>query len=184
MDERVIELYFNWLLDLICDTQKQRISYSKLLIKLYNTEFEWINDRDANSADYGIDLRNRFCYEYCYNHYICEETLVGPCNILELLVSLSLKCDDIMAENHEEGLGKWFWMMIDNLQLNSETDKNIDFKYVEHRLEVFMKRKYNPDGTGGGLFCIKNTAEDLRKVDLWYQLCWFLDDILGFNERR
>ena len=41
-------------------------------------------------------------------------------------------------------------------------------------IKRFLDRDYEPNGKGG-LFTIKNCRQDLRKVEIWYQLCWYLD---------
>ena len=43
-------------------------------------------------------------------------------------------------------------------------------------MQKFNRREYSPDGRGG-LFVVRNTSEDLRDVDIWSQLCWYLDNI-------
>ena len=66
--------------------------------------------------------------------------------------------------------------MIRNLGLGSMTDVNFDDDYVKDRIEIFLYREYEPDGKGG-LFTIKNCDIDLRTVEIWTQLCWYIDSI-------
>lgn len=73
--------------------------------------------------------------------------------------------------------GQWFWGMIKNLGLGSMTDARFDEEYVESVIERFLNREYEPDGRGG-LFRIRNCTEDLRNVEIWYQMCWYLDTIV------
>ena len=42
--------------------------------------------------------------------------------------------------------------------------------------DSFMDRQYEANGEGG-LFTIRNVGVDLTKVDIWTQLCWYLDSI-------
>lgn len=72
--------------------------------------------------------------------------------------------------------GQWFWGMIVNLGLGSMTDDLYDEKLVETAINRLLDRRYAPDGTGG-LFTVKNCDRDLRKVEIWYQLCWYLNSI-------
>ena len=54
------------------------------------------------------------------------------------------------------------------------TDDIYDRDLVKHKLDIFLHREYEPDGKGG-LFYIRDCAEDLREVEIWAQLCWYLD---------
>ena len=40
-----------------------------------------------------------------------------------------------------------------------------------------MNRTYSPDGDGG-LFTVRNCDRDLRNVEIWIQMCWYLDTIV------
>ena len=60
-----------------------------------------------------------------------------------------------------------------------QTSTNAKFARTLYALQVANSavREYAPDGRGG-LFTIRNCEEDLRKVEIWYQLCWYLDTII------
>ena len=72
---------------------------------------------------------------------------------------------------------QWFWTMITNLGLGDMYDSRFDRRYVKKVVDKFLNREYSPDGDGG-LFRIRNCDEDLRTVEIWTQLCWYLDSIL------
>lgn len=69
---------------------------------------------------------------------------------------------------------QWFWSMIKTLGLRSMTDDKFDDEYVSSVIDRFLNREYAPNGDGG-LFKINNCKYDLREVEIWYQLCWYLD---------
>ena len=56
------------------------------------------------------------------------------------------------------------------------TDDNYDRRYVQFVLNQFMRNDYEPDGRGG-LFTINGSKDDLRNVEIWVQLLWYLDTI-------
>ena len=56
-------------------------------------------------------------------------------------------------------------------------DNNFDERYTQNVIDIFMSRNYSPDGEGG-LFTIKGCDRDLRTVEIWYQLCWYLNTLL------
>ena len=69
---------------------------------------------------------------------------------------------------------QWFWEMIVNLGLGGMMDDIFDVEHVEYIVDRFLNREYEPNGRGG-LFFIRNCKYDLRRVEIWYQLCWYLD---------
>ena len=56
-------------------------------------------------------------------------------------------------------------------------DTRFDRPYVNSVVKKFLKRDYEPNGQGG-LFTIKKCRDDLRDVEIWYQMCWYLDSIV------
>ena len=72
--------------------------------------------------------------------------------------------------------GQWFWNMVVSLGLGDQMDNRYDKRYVEDTLRCFLDRRYKPNGQGG-LFTIRNCDRDLRKVEIFHQLCWYLGTI-------
>jgi hypothetical protein len=73
--------------------------------------------------------------------------------------------------------GQWFWTMINNLNLSSMSDERFDGEYVDEVISIFLNREYQEDGEGG-LFTIEDCEYDMRTVEIWYQLCWYLNTII------
>lgn len=168
----IINEYFEWMCNLVCG---DRDNYRKLFMALHNTEFTYLIDMDENRAEDGMDLRWRFVLERGYeDHY---SALVGPCSVLEMMVALAIRCEDVMDDpDIGNRTDKWFWTMIFNLGLDSMDDERFDRDYVSERIDIFLNREYASNGEGG-LFVIEG-CEDLRDVEIWYQLCWYMDSIL------
>lgn len=173
--------YFKWLVKKISVKSSSRsVSYSKLLQFLHTVEFRWSIDRDENRAEDGIDMRWRFAV-----YKGCEEDpdeilsiLQGPCSVLEMMVALSIQCEDIMDDpTIGDRTPQWFWHMITNLGLGSMHDDNFDKEYTMGILDRFMDRRYEPNGRGG-LFRLRSCRKDLRDVEIWYQMCWYLDSMV------
>ena len=72
--------------------------------------------------------------------------------------------------------GQWFWGMMRSLGLSSMLDHIYDAEKVDKILDVFLNRCYEPNGAGG-LFTIRGCKKDLRYVEIWYQLMWYLNTI-------
>ena len=173
------DIYFEWMCDLVCGSRfSKTTSYKKLLKYLHLTDFEYIILKDGNRAEDGIDLRYRFAYEHS-RIKDAESYLQGPCSILEMMVALSIRCEENIMDDPSIGnrTGQWFWGMINSLGLSSMSDDRFDKRYVDHVIERFLSRKYSPNGKGG-LFTINNCDQDLRDVEIWYQLCWYLNGIV------
>ncbi len=167
--------YFEWMLDMMCRNRYEKVSFRKLLMFLHDTEFIYSIRRDRNRASDGVKLRRRFGLSIGYDDI--DDLLEGPCSVLEMMVALAIRCEDFMDDDAKgDRTGQWFWQMIVNLGLGGMTDDRFDRRYVQNTVDRFLDRDYEPDGRGG-LFRIRNCDRDLRDVEIWYQLCWYLDSI-------
>ena len=166
--------YYYWLCDII-NVDQYNVSYWLLIKKLQDTEFIDKVPNDDNRIDDGKKLRDIFADETGYTNYTF---LDGPCSMLEMLIGLSIRIEDIL-EDCEEGdrTRVWFWEMIKNLGL----DKYDDESYFDHGgsdaiveiLDKLINRKYGRNGNGG-LFPLKDAKKDQRNVEIWYQMCAYL----------
>ena len=175
-------LYFDWIYQLVC--KGRRKPYRKLLMFLHSVEFIYSLPMDENRAEDGVDLRYRFGYEQKIERrdikkYLCNR----PCSVLEMMVALAMKCEEHIMANPEFGdrLDKWFWIMISNLGLLSMNDSRFDKDHALKIIDIFLNREYSRNGEGG-LFIIQNPRRDLRNVEIWYQMCWYLNEFLKNNE--
>ncbi len=175
MRDDISNEYFKWLYDLVCsDRYSEHISYRKLLMYLHSTPFVYSIQNDDNRAADGVDMRYRFT-----NNGDLPKELCGPCSVLEMMIALAVRCEETIANDTDYGdrTGQWFWGMIVNLGLGSMTDEYFDKSYVKDAVDRFLNREYEPNGKGG-LFTIRDCNRDLRTVEIWYQLCWYLNTIL------
>lgn len=176
----VINLYFEWLFNLVCGMRFAKdISFRKLITHLHNTEFRYSIPNDENRAREGINLRYRFAIRMPdIPEYEILDILAGPCSVFEMMVALAIYCEEHIMDIPQYGdrTGQWFWDMVVNLGLGDQMDDRFDRRYVEHVLQRFLNREYEPNGQGG-LFTIRNCDRDLRKVEIFYQLCWYLNTI-------
>lgn len=172
--------YFEWMYQLVFyDRFLKGLSYRKVLERLREIQFRYILPMDGNRDEDGIDLRYRFGYDHGIEDPIIASYLDDrPCSVLEMMIALSVRCEENIMENPDIGnrTGLWFWKMITNLGLGKMDDTRYNQEYVDSVVSIFLERKYNPDGKGG-LFVVKKSKYDLRTVEIWYQMCWYLDDI-------
>lgn len=174
--DRINNEYFEYLYELI-DAKRfsKRVSYRKLLMHLHDIEFTWFVPFDDNRADDGIQLRRRFAL--ARNDMTVVDYLSGPCSVLEMMVALAVRCETFMDDtSYGDRTGQWFWGMIHNLGLSPMIDSKFDKDFTDDIIARLLNREYEPDGTGG-LFTIRRCDRDLRTVEIWRQLSWYLDSI-------
>lgn len=170
--------YFEWLYNLVSQKRfSEGISHRELLMYLHRTEFIFLIPMDVNRAEDGVTLRYRFSVEYGLRNI--PTCLNGPCSVLEMMVALAIKCEEEIMDDANIGdrTAQWFWDMIVNLGLGGMPDGRFDTRLAKHVITRFLNREYDPDGRGG-LFYIKNCKYDLRTVEIWHQMCWYLDSII------
>lgn len=169
--------YFDWLCALVPpERHGHKVSY-KMLRLLFDTDFTYAIENDKNRAADGVYLRYRFAIDFGYGDV--EPYLNGPCTVLEMMVALAVRCEEHIMDDPDMGnrTGHWFWSMIDSMGLGYVRDSSFRVYAVEEAVDRFLNRDYEPNGKGG-LFTIKNCRYDLRDVEIWYQMCWYLDEIL------
>lgn len=175
--DQINEEYFEWMYTLVCGHRyAKQISYRKLLTYLHDTEFIFSLGMDENRAHDGINLRDRFA-----RANDTEDLLIylgGPCSVLEMIIALAIRIEEDMMDDPELGdrTGQWFWGMIANLGLGPMTDDRFDKNYVSDAISKFLDRDYEPNGRGG-LFRVRHCDIDMRNVEIWHQMCLYLDEI-------
>lgn len=181
MRSQISNDYFEWLSNIVCGQRfAPQISYRRLLEHLHCIEFHYLIPRDRNRAEDGVEMRYRFALERGYedSSEVITDALDGPCSVFEMLVALAIRCEEDIMDDPGFGsrIGQWFWGMIRNLGLSTMRDDKFDEQFVNDVITRFLNREYEPDGRGG-LFTVRHCDRDLRDVEIWHQLCWYLDSI-------
>lgn len=178
MSNRIYDEYVEWLINSVCEGRYYKPRYNKLLMRLQNTEFRYSIPRDQNRAEQGEDLRYRFALSKGYDIPTTVSDLGNPCSLLEMMIALAIQCEENLMDDPRYGdrRQQWFWNMVATLGLGPMTDEMYDEQYVTMVIERFLNREYEPDGKGG-LFRIRDCEYDLRDVELWYQMCWYMNTI-------
>jgi hypothetical protein len=164
------DVYFEVLCGLIgLEAPVEKCGYFELLYQLYRTEFYYSVPNDSNRALDGIRLRDKYGFP----------SVNSPCNLFEMFLALSIRLDEDILYNPENGdrSKDWFWMMMTNLGLNKFKDRSFrsgwEYIDVDSICNKFMERDYSYDGLGG-LFPLKEAKKDQREVEIWYQLSTYL----------
>lgn len=158
--------YFEWLVSQINVTRTNR-TYEGVFRWMYHREFVWLVPNDDNRIGDAIDLRKEFWGE---SHAMLD---VGA-SILEVLVALSRRAAWVISDIEAPD---WAWIFVKNLRLDRYSDPLTSRKdrRIEEILEAFVWRNYAPNGDGG-LFPLKETELDQRKVELWYQMHAYINE--------
>lgn len=180
MSIRIKNEYMLWLMRMVNTKEHRSNQYKKLFNKLYDRQFHVINAFDENRVMDGEDMRYRFGDEMGYpNPEITESIDDRPCSILELMIALAYRMENQFAYDPQYGdrTGFWFWEMVNSLGLINMTDDSFDERYVNTVIDQFISLDYKPNGEGG-LFTIKDPKKDYREVQIWYQMCEYLNQLL------
>ena len=170
--------YFDWMYQLVFDSKYYPgRSYRKLFNYLNNIDFVYSHPMDSNRVEDGIDLRYRFGYDAGVSDTVVASYLDDhPCSVFEMMVALALRTEEAIMFDPSEGdrTAIWFKRMLENLNLADMSDAHFNQGFVDDVIFRFLNRDYLPNGAGG-LFYIEDCTEDLRTVEIWCQLCWYLD---------
>lgn len=185
MKHSIYKKDFNWLysdFDEINEAQEVLIDELNKIQFVYKPSIVRDSDRIAD----GRDLRDKFLMEHRYpGNFRAKYLDYMPISVLEVFVALSYRCDtDIQGDPDYPGLTAplWFWSMIKNLDIfgSGVTDEASLRRSIDYKIDQFMDRKYSYYGDGGP-FPVDQIHKDLRKVDLWMQMNWWLTENFGPN---
>lgn len=171
-------MYHDWLCDLVSDGFDFKNNYSMLLKALDSKSFTYIHPMDSNRYADGVDMRYRFGDEYNIpDSVICEELDIRDCSVLEMMVALSVRCEEAIMHDPDKGdtTHIWFQTMLKNLGIICFTDSSFDAHRVDYAIDRFLDRRYDSHGDGG-LFYVQDPPDDMRNIDIWYQMCHYLNE--------
>lgn len=171
--------YLKWLLDKVSLNVRWENRYSLLMESLSECEFKVLVDRDENLIAHSEDLREDYEDE-------TGEIVEGPVSLLEVMVVLCIKAEDIMQSFDGIDCERWFDAMLVSSQLiGYDNDHFVNRIDIVERIEAIVDRKYFRDGYGG-LFYIPIIRKDidLREIELWYQLLWYIDYVIDVVEKE
>lgn len=166
-------LYLNWLKNMVFAYKE--CEYSRLMELLYSIPFYSVIEMDANRAEDGIALRYRFGYENDISRDEINDEFVQPCSVLEVMIALCVRCAErIIDEDVPDCINSLFCEMLTSLGVSGHTDEMIDIREVQSIVKDFLDRDYCRNGKGG-LFTV-NCTEDLRTMEIWYQMCMYINE--------
>ena len=167
--------YLNWMISKVEKDAPKDISFSKLLLHLNNIPFVYSNPLDSNRESDGLNMRWKFSCETGIPIDFVRHSVSGNCSFLEMMVALAIRMESIM-DNPAKGdrTSQWFWQMISNLGLGGLYNANYDENIVNNIINNFNNHTFSQDGKGS-LFYMRYCDVDMRFVDIWTAMCWYLD---------
>lgn len=178
--EHLHDIYWRWLCELVGATTPYDDSYFILLKKLYNFPFEWHVPNDDNRISEGLRIREAFVDDHDLGDKELDILNEHRCSFLEVIISLAIHMDDLLTDfDAMPEVGSYFWELLENVGLTRFTDD--EFYYKGGNFEVsriilnILTRDYGRNGEGG-LFPLRETSQDQRKVELWYQMHAYLEE--------
>lgn len=186
--------YVEWLESFTIDERmdsSRRVSYHKLIMQLWEIEFEPSVGNDHDRAAEGLELRSR------YNDILARKAgegdfvtpdvcaIFGECRVLEMLVALSMRMYDLMQDmGIYNSVSRWFWEIMSNVGFDildddtwNESDEAAfsNEQFVRYSCDEIMQGFGQAVGKKGGWFYV----EDWDSIEIWYQMHRYLKQYVG-----
>jgi hypothetical protein len=170
MTKTLERVYFEWLRDQIRVNGGNKLAirrYTGMLEMLHAKEFVWIVPNDDNRVGDAWELRREFLGGG-------DHIFPKGVSILEVVVALSRRMEFAAAGKAET----WAWQLLQNLDLHYMEDRltRKQIAIIEELLDTLIWRTYDRDGVGG-FFPLAWTEEDQTKVELWYQMSAYINEL-------
>lgn len=164
--------YFDWLVDLV------RMQENLIMMRtLHSIEFYALIDLDNNRGEDGKQLREVFAEKHPeFGNY---EALNGPCTMLEMMIALCIRMEEIARKTtFQKLLCHFFTEICTNLGIFN--CKNPD--EISEKVHCFLEKK-PLKGRFVSFFWhnvsflkSKMTQEYLEKTEIWYQMQAYLQE--------
>jgi hypothetical protein len=165
----------NRYLEFLCDLVGNDHRYDELLNHLFRINFYSLVPNDDNRGEDGKQLRDIFIEEEGLQRSSSLPT--GPCRVLEMLIGVANRLEfELLGGDYERPARDWFWVLINNLNLELYTNDAYSQKQVDDIVLTFLDRQYSENGYGG-LFPLSYPQKDQRRVEIWYQMsAWVIEN--------
>ena len=167
-----MDKYFDFLSNIVIDND----NYDLLLMHLHKIEYYSLIPNDDNRGEDGKRLREIFLDNEGPQGPFCLPE--GSCTVLEMLIGLSFRMEnELKCGPCGTSASECFWLFMQNLNLNwahnNDYFQNDGDNSVAKIVWAVLERKYERNGEGG-IFPLKQTRKNQRKVEVWYQMQEYL----------
>lgn len=182
--------YLDWIRKNVCISNQYDIfRYTKLFHYLSSECFVAKIPMDNNRIADGNALKIRFARDTgsidIDDRYFREWVNFSTCTVLDVMAALAIRTFEEVTGGFPDPINPpdIFWMMIENMHLETETDDDFSMMEVVRRIENMMYRRYDSDGDGG-LFRIKGTDKNMREAEIWYQMQWWAVSVFEWYQKK
>ena len=173
--------YLKWLIESIDPRHIVGAYYQPVLDELYLTDFRWGEKfpDDENRARDGLALRDLFAED---RGIVVSDIGIDwrGCSCLEMMIAIARRIEyEIIAVPGCENIPKWFWRFTENMGLGVSERRISDIRYVDDMIRNWLDRRYKKDGEGG-IFVVKDSYFDMRKMTIWKQMNAVLNEEIDF----
>ena len=156
--------YFKWLCDIVSPVWTGE-DYYLMLKQLFDKEFIWFIHSDENRYFDALQLRR----ESFYSRY------GSKVNCLEVLVTLAMHMDDILYdEDRGEVVERWFWELMENIELTKYPDDEYNPAEIEDILEKWLNRDHQKPQQKTVFPLSKSGGRDVSS-ELWYEMAQYIE---------
>jgi len=182
MTNKIHITYFAWLSEQV----DHKELYSNLNSFLHNRcDFRWRIEMDKNREDDGYYLREGFLrfadgVGLVFSKSAISSLLSVKVSVFEVLVAISYRIEFELDDlSSAPKFHIWYTELITNLGLAENINElwalnvNRSELQVGEVIDTLLDRTYTRAGLGS-LFPVKHTTEDMRMVEIWYQMMLYL----------
>ena len=169
--------YFEWLCFQVGIYDGWHPDKEDLLWQLHSIDFRFSIPTDINRVSDAKRLRYRYSDSQRRGAAEVEDMGAWPVSVLEILVALADRfAEDVMGDDPDRDIfKKLFWQMLTNLGIMRFKGTRLDKGRICTIIEIWISRDFEPDG-GGSPFPLKNPPADQRRVEIWNQICHYIDE--------
>lgn len=175
----IIELYKEHLAMRLDYCQTEYGTYNNLFDCLFNIEYSYDIWQDENREADAQEMLNEWLHNERMSRY---DLSWRTCSVLEVMMALAERMSYIASGAVDDNRPSyWFWRMIENIGFDIYTDdvwNSMDGDLnVERDISAMMNHEIEPDGRGG-LFPLRDSKNDQRCIELWYQMNnWMVENV-------
>lgn len=160
----------------LCELVEVDDNHTHLIQHLHNRTFHSVIPNDENREADGLLLRESFLDRT--GRKGSSSLPKGQCTVLEMLIALAIRMEfQLSGRSDAISVSECFWLFLTNLDVNwVDNDAYVEpgaIEDLDSKIDVFCYRKCDKRGHGG-LFPLKRSKVDQRRVELWYQMMAYL----------
>ena len=168
--------YLEFLVNKLRLVSDNRVDLYKYLIHfLFEKDFIWMPDfpLDSDREEDGYALREMFMsrlYDGADRASFVQFCQSKKASCLEVLIALCERiCSEVFSDP-EKSVVWLFWNMIDNLGLTWAVDENFNRDVVDNVTNIWLYRRYAPDGSLGNIFVFRSQKNrNIKNLTIWEQ---------------